>query len=88
MSNPVKIALVTGGSRGLGKNTALKLAEHGNDVILTYRSSRPEAEDVVRQIERLGRRAATLPLNVELSATCGLCRQAARSAESLAARSV
>ena len=69
MSNPVKIALVTGGSRGLGKNTALKLAEHGADVVLTYRSSRTEAEDVVRQIERLGRRAAALPLNVELSAT-------------------
>lgn len=69
MSNPVKIALVTGGSRGLGKNTALKLAEHGNDVILTYRSSRSEAEDLVKQIERSGRRAAALPLNVELSAT-------------------
>jgi len=69
MSHPVKIALVTGGSRGLGKNTALKLAEHGHDVILTYRSSRSEADDVVKQIERLGRRAAALPLNVELSAT-------------------
>jgi NAD(P)-dependent dehydrogenase (short-subunit alcohol dehydrogenase family) len=69
MSNPVKIALVTGGSRGLGKNTALKLAEHGVDVILTYRSSRAEAEEVVKQIERSGRRAAALPLNVELSAT-------------------
>jgi NAD(P)-dependent dehydrogenase (short-subunit alcohol dehydrogenase family) len=69
MSNPVKIALVTGGSRGLGKNTALKLAEHGADVVLTYRSGRTEAEDVVRQIESMGRRAAALPLNVELSAT-------------------
>ena len=69
MSNTVKIALVTGGSRGLGKNTALKLAEHGNDVILTYRSSRAEADDVVKQIERSGRRAAALPLNVELTAT-------------------
>jgi NAD(P)-dependent dehydrogenase (short-subunit alcohol dehydrogenase family) len=69
MSNPVKIALVTGGSRGLGKNAALKLAEHGIDVVLTYRSSRAEAEDVVKQIERSGRRAAALPLNVELSAT-------------------
>jgi NAD(P)-dependent dehydrogenase (short-subunit alcohol dehydrogenase family) len=69
MSKPVKIALVTGGSRGLGKNTALKLAEHGNDVILTYRSSRSEAEEVVKQIERSGRRAAALPMNVEHSAT-------------------
>jgi NAD(P)-dependent dehydrogenase (short-subunit alcohol dehydrogenase family) len=69
MNNTVKIALVTGGSRGLGKNTALKLAEHGNDVILTYRSSRAEAEAVVKDIERLGRHAAALPLDVEITAT-------------------
>ena len=69
MSNSVKIALVTGASRGLGKNTALKVAEHGHDVILTYRSGRSEADEVVKQIERSGRRAVALPLNVELSAT-------------------
>ena len=69
MSNTVKIGLVTGASRGLGKNTALKLAEHGHDVILTYRSGRSEADEVVKQIERSGRRAVALPLNVELSAT-------------------
>jgi NAD(P)-dependent dehydrogenase (short-subunit alcohol dehydrogenase family) len=69
MNNTVKIALVTGGSRGLGKNTALKLAEHGHDVILTYRSSRAEAEAVVKEVERSGRRAAALPLDVEISAT-------------------
>ena len=69
MSNTVKIGLVTGASRGLGKNTALKVAEHGHDVILTYRSSRAEADAVVKQIERSGRRALALPLNVELSAT-------------------
>jgi NAD(P)-dependent dehydrogenase (short-subunit alcohol dehydrogenase family) len=69
MNNPAKIALVTGGSRGLGKSTALKLAEHGTDVILTYRSSRAEADEVVKQIEALGRRAIALPLNVEVSAT-------------------
>jgi NAD(P)-dependent dehydrogenase (short-subunit alcohol dehydrogenase family) len=69
MNNTVKIALVTGAGRGLGKNTALKLAEHGNDVILTYRSSRTEADAVVKEIERMGRRAAALPLDVEISAT-------------------
>jgi NAD(P)-dependent dehydrogenase (short-subunit alcohol dehydrogenase family) len=69
MNNTVKIALVTGGSRGLGKNTALKLAEHGHDVILTYRSSGAEAQAVVKEIERSGRRAAALPLDVEISAT-------------------
>jgi NAD(P)-dependent dehydrogenase (short-subunit alcohol dehydrogenase family) len=69
MTSPVKIALVTGGSRGLGKNTAIKVAEHGHDVILTYRTSREEADAVVKQIEALGRRAIALPLDVEHSAT-------------------
>lgn len=58
------IAVVTGGSRGLGRNTALKLAAQGTDVILTYRSNRTEAEAVVAQIEQLGRRAVALPLDV------------------------
>ena len=69
MNNTVKIALVTGASRGLGKNTALKIAEHGSDVILTYRSSRAEAEAVVKEIERSGRRATALPLDVEITST-------------------
>jgi NAD(P)-dependent dehydrogenase (short-subunit alcohol dehydrogenase family) len=69
MNKPAKIALVTGGSRGLGRNTALKVAEHGSDVILTYRTNRAEADEVVRQIERLGRRALALSLDVEKSAT-------------------
>jgi NAD(P)-dependent dehydrogenase (short-subunit alcohol dehydrogenase family) len=69
MNKPAKIALVTGGSRGLGRNTALKVAEHGSDVILTYRTNRAEADEVVRQIERLGRRALALALDVEKSAT-------------------
>lgn len=61
--NSTPIALVTGGSRGLGRNAALKLAQQGADVILTYRSNRAEAETVVAQIEALGRRAAALPLD-------------------------
>jgi NAD(P)-dependent dehydrogenase (short-subunit alcohol dehydrogenase family) len=69
MNVPAKIALVTGGSRGLGKNTAIKLAEHGNDVILTFRSGKTEADAVVKQIESMGRRACALPLDVGLSAT-------------------
>jgi NAD(P)-dependent dehydrogenase (short-subunit alcohol dehydrogenase family) len=69
MSKASKIALITGGSRGLGKNTALKLAECGNDVILTYRSSRTEAQTVVNEILRLGRRAVALPLDVEIAST-------------------
>src|ERR1700744_4962350 len=69
MNDIVKIALVTGGSRGLGKNTALKFAEHGNEVIQDYRSSRAEADAVVKEIENSGRRAAALPLDVEVTAT-------------------
>jgi NAD(P)-dependent dehydrogenase (short-subunit alcohol dehydrogenase family) len=69
MSKTSKIALITGGSRGLGKNTALKLAEHGHDVILTYRTSGTEAEAVVKEILRLGRRAVALQLDVEIAST-------------------
>ncbi|HPW84549.1 MAG TPA: SDR family oxidoreductase [Rhodoferax sp.] len=58
------ITLITGGSRGLGKSAALHLAQHGGDVILTYRSKRDEAQAVVADIEALGRRAVALPLNV------------------------
>ncbi len=55
-----KIALVTGGSRGLGKDMALSLAGKGIDVILTYHSKKEEAEKVVRDIEAVGQKAATL----------------------------
>jgi NAD(P)-dependent dehydrogenase (short-subunit alcohol dehydrogenase family) len=58
------IALITGGSRGLGRNMALRLAEHGTDVVLTYRSNQAEAEAVVAAITRLGRRAVALQLDV------------------------
>ncbi len=58
------IALVTGASRGLGKNTAQHLAQRGVDVILTYRTGQAEAQQVVRDIEALGRRAVALPLDV------------------------
>lgn len=59
-----KIALVTGGSRGLGRDMALRLAEKGSAVILTYNSKEEEATAVVKEIEGKGRRATTLQLNV------------------------
>ena len=58
------IALITGASRGLGKNMALHAARRGIDVLLTYRSNRKEAEAVVAEIEKSGRRAAALQLDV------------------------
>ena len=58
-----KIALITGGSRGLGRNAALHLAAQGVDVIVTYRSQAGEAAAVVAEAERLGARAAALPLD-------------------------
>ena len=61
MSN--KIALVTGGSRGLGKNAALSLAKKGIDVILTYNSKKEDALAVVAEIEKFGGKAAALQLN-------------------------
>jgi len=59
-----KIALVTGGSRGLGKDMAFALAKKGIDVILTYNSKEAEAAAVVKELESAGRKAAALQLNV------------------------
>jgi NAD(P)-dependent dehydrogenase (short-subunit alcohol dehydrogenase family) len=67
MSN--KIAIITGGSRGLGKNAVEKLAAQGVDVILTYHSQREEAEKVVRFVQEKGGKAAALPLNAGDSQT-------------------
>jgi NAD(P)-dependent dehydrogenase (short-subunit alcohol dehydrogenase family) len=59
-----KIAVVTGGNRGLGHNAVLHLARRGVDSILTYRSHAAEAEAAVGEVERLGARAVALPLDV------------------------
>ncbi|TGE27981.1 SDR family NAD(P)-dependent oxidoreductase [Hymenobacter metallicola] len=64
-----KIALVTGGSRGLGHNSALQLAQAGHDLIITYRSKAAEAQATVQQLEALGRRAVALPLDTSQTAT-------------------
>jgi NAD(P)-dependent dehydrogenase (short-subunit alcohol dehydrogenase family) len=61
-----KIALITGGSRGLGKEMALELAKAGNDIVITYNSSPDLAQDVVQQIIALGGNASALHLNLEL----------------------
>lgn len=64
MTTNKKIALVTGGSRGLGKDMALNLAKKGIDVILTYNSKKEEALAVVAEIEQAGQKAAALQLDV------------------------
>ena len=51
-----KIALITGGSRGLGKNMAIRLAEQGHDVIITYNANKEAADNVVTGIEAKGNR--------------------------------
>lgn len=59
-----KISLVTGGSRGLGRNTAISIARSGGDVILTYQNNVEAAQGVVSEIEALGRKAVALRLDV------------------------
>ncbi|MGH8439831.1 MAG: SDR family NAD(P)-dependent oxidoreductase [Pseudomonas sp.] len=59
-----KIALITGASRGLGKNTALHLAAQGIDIIATYHSKAQEAQALVQSLEQSGVRAAMLALDV------------------------
>ncbi|HMN44103.1 MAG TPA: SDR family oxidoreductase [Povalibacter sp.] len=65
----MSIALITGGSRGLGRSMALHLADKGIDIILTFRSGQSEADEVVRDIARKGRKAVALQLDVADSAT-------------------
>ena len=59
-----KIALVTGGSRGLGEDMAINLAKKGLNVLLTYRSNKEEADKTVNEIEKIGKKAYALQLDV------------------------
>ncbi len=66
-----KVALVTGAGRGIGREIALTLAEYGADVIVNYHGSQEKAQEVVKQIEQLGRKAAAIQCSVADYEACG-----------------
>ena len=63
MSSQQRIALITGGNRGIGRSTALALAAKGVDSVITYRTHGEEAEAVVAELEALGRKGVALQLD-------------------------
>lgn len=69
MSTRKKIALITGGSRGLGKDMALKIAQAGHDVLITYNTKLDEALAVVEEIRQSGHQAAALQLDTAAIST-------------------
>ena len=85
--SPSRIAVVTGGSRGLGRNTVLSLAQRGVDSIFTYHSNQAEADNVVAKVAEAGRRAiAVAPGHGRsLVASMRLCRRCARCSRALGA---
>lgn len=68
-NNTNKIALVTGGSRGLGKDSALQLAKKGFDIIITYQTKKEDAEKVVHEINNLGQKAFAVQLNLSTTSS-------------------
>ncbi len=59
-----KIAVVTGGSRGLGRDMAVSLARKGHDVIITYASNAEEANNTIKQVEEAGGKCVALQLDL------------------------
>jgi len=64
MTSTASIAIITGGSRGMGRDTALRLAQRGVSSIITYHSRQDEADKVVSDIQKIGAQAAALQLDV------------------------
>lgn len=59
-----KVGLITGGARGIGKATALKLAEAGSDIAIVYYNSSDEAQALIETLHQMGRKAIALQANV------------------------
>ncbi len=64
MANKTKIAVVTGGSRGLGRDIVINLAKNGNNIIFTYQTNTAEAQKVVSEVLSLGQKAIAYPLDL------------------------
>ncbi|WP_345953104.1 SDR family oxidoreductase [Mucilaginibacter sp. PAMB04168] len=64
MSTKNKIAIVTGGSRGLGRDMVIQLAKNGNNIIFTYRNNKAEADKVVQEVLSMGQKAIAYQLDV------------------------
>lgn len=79
MTTRPKIALITGASRGLGRNTAIALARRGVDVIGTYHSNRAQADSAAEEIAGLGRKARMLQLDTGDVASFGAFADAIRA---------
>ncbi|KGO84386.1 short-chain dehydrogenase [Flavobacterium beibuense F44-8] len=82
METRTKIAIVTGGSRGLGRNMAISLAQKGIDVIFTYNSNKEKADEVVAEIKSLGQKAIAYQLNTaDISSFEGFIKEATKHLE-------
>jgi 3-oxoacyl-[acyl-carrier protein] reductase len=71
-----QIAIITGGSRGIGAATAMMFAEAGASVVITYRSNRKAAENVLREMSALGVRGYLIKGSIENESDCKrICRE-------------
>ncbi|MFQ5878750.1 MAG: 3-oxoacyl-[acyl-carrier-protein] reductase [Dehalococcoidia bacterium] len=75
-----KVAIVTGGSRGIGRAVAIKLAQCGAEVIINYRRSAQQAQEVARQIQDMGGTCLSVQGNISMAEDVGRLVEAAQNA--------